>query len=278
MNPRFLAIETASTLLFVPASRPERFGKALASGADLVIIDLEDAVSPTEKESARQALLANWSSLPDRGRCLVRINPAQSDEHALDLALCARLDPLGIVLPKVENPGVVARLLRELPEAACLPMIESARGWQAVQSIASAPGVVRLIFGNLDFQADLGMQADSVESELIAVRLSLVAAARSAGIAAPIDGVTLATDDAPLLAAAALRARRLGFSGKLCIHPRQVDPVRTAFVPSALEIAWARGIIDASAKAEGAALQVDGQMIDRPVVLLAQAILTRAGS
>jgi citrate lyase subunit beta/citryl-CoA lyase len=277
MNALLTRIEAACTFLFVPALRTDRFEKALASGADLVIIDLEDAVPLAEKALARKALSDCWDQLSAASRCLIRVNGRTSVERAADLELCARLAPAGVMLPKVES----AQDLDDLPslpegQRCWVPLIESARGWLGVNAITHAPGVARLAFGNLDFQAELDLQADAFESELVSVRLSVVAASVAAGLAPPIDGVTRATDDDPLVYAAAHRARRLGFGAKLCIHPRQIDPVRRAFAPSEEELAWARRVEAADDQAKGAAFQLDGQMIDRPVVLLARRILARA--
>jgi citrate lyase subunit beta/citryl-CoA lyase len=157
-----------------------------------------------------------------------------------------------------------------------LPLVESALGFGQRLALAHADHVERLIFGHIDFQADLDMRCS--EDELLPFRVALVLASRLAGIAAPIDGVTTAIDDADLLQADALRARRLGFGGKLCIHPRQVAAVNRCFAPSEDEIAWARRVTAADAASGGAAVAVDGKMVDRPVVLRAQAILAEAGA
>ena len=258
----------ARSWLFVPGHRPERFDKALAAGADRVIIDLEDAVAPADKGAARDAV-SRWL---DASRPVVlRINAADSDEFEDDLRLCAQPGIEAIVLPKAERLDSLARVAEAAPRAALLPLVESARGFSAREALAGAPGVERLLFGSIDFQLDLGSQA--TEEELLPVRLGLVLACRLAGIAAPIDGVTPVIDDAGLLRQEAARARRLGFAGKLCIHPRQLAPVHEAFSPSEAELAWARRVVSAAAAAEGAAVKVDGQMVDRPVLLRAQALL-----
>ena len=155
-----------------------------------------------------------------------------------------------------------------------LPLVESALGFEQRLALAHARGVQRLVFGQIDFQADLGMRCS--EEELTSFRVALVLASRLAGIAPPIDGPTTAFEDEALLRADAQRARRLGFGGKLCIHPRQVAVVNASFAPSDDEVAWARRVIEADANAGGAAVAVDGRMVDRPVVLRAQAILADA--
>lgn len=272
-------IAEARSFLFVPASSPTRFSKALASGADAVIIDLEDAVPLSEKPAAREALRAFWPAVQadQRARLLVRINPAQSKFFAQDLALMQALKPAGIVLAKAERAQDLAAIASSMgSQVLLLPLVESATGFAAANELAAAPQVCRLAFGNIDFQADLGLACGPDEAELQPVRFGLVLASRLAGIAAPVDGVTLRTDDDELIAANTRRALRSGFAAKLCIHPKQIDPVHCAFAPSAQELDWARRVVEASASANGGAAQLDGKMIDRPVLLLAQRKLAMA--
>ena len=261
----------ARTYLFVPGTRPERFVKALAAGAHAVIIDLEDAVAPADKETARAAVAA---ALPLPQPVLVRVNAAGTPWFDNDLRLCRRAGIDGIVLPKAEDPAVVERIRAVVgPQAAIYPLIETAQGlWNAL-AIARAAGVTRLLFGSIDFQVDLGVADD----ELTHYRSQLVLISRLAELPAPVDGVTTAIDDAAALARDVARARALGFGGKLCIHPRQVGPVNAAFRPGADEIAWAQRVVAADAAAGGAAVAVDGRMVDRPVLLKARRILASAG-
>ena len=146
----------------------------------------------------------------------------------------------------------------------------------SLTTLAAAPGVHRLVFGSIDFQLDLGMR-DAHEEELLYFRSQIVLASRLAGLAAPIDGVSTAIDDAEALHTDVQRARRLGFGGKLCIHPKQVAGVHRGFAPSADELAWAQRVLAASAAAGGAAIAVDGKMVDKPVLLRAAAIVRDAG-
>lgn len=259
--------------LFVPGHRPERFDKALAAGADAVIVDLEDAVPPGEKDTARAALAA-WLS---PGKPVhVRVNAADTPWFEADLALCATPGVAGIVLPKAERTADLARCARDGKGVPVLPLVESAAGFAALRDLAQASGVQRLMFGSIDFQADLGMDTD--EADLLAFRLQLVMATRLAGIGSPVDGVTVAIDDAERLTADARRAARLGFGGKLCIHPKQVASVHRGFRPSDDELEWARRVLDAAQAAAGGAVAVDGKMVDRPVILKAQAMLDRAAT
>ncbi|MBA2960996.1 MULTISPECIES: HpcH/HpaI aldolase/citrate lyase family protein [Ramlibacter] len=257
--------------LFVPGDRPERFAKACASGAHAVIVDLEDAVAPEQKAAARAALAA-WLH-PDHP-VLVRINAADTAWFRDDCALAGRPGVAGVVLPKAERLEDI-EALRAAGAAAVLPLIETAVGYDRARELAGAAGVHRLVFGSIDFQLDLGITGE--DDALLAFRSGLVLASRLAGVAAPVDGVSTAIDDAAQLSADAARARRLGFGGKLCIHPRQLQAVHAAFSPSEADVRWAKRVLEAAGSAKGVAIAVDGKMVDRPVILRAQAILDEAG-
>lgn len=259
--------------LFVPADRPERYAKALASGADAVIVDLEDAVAAGAKDGARTALAA-WLDGGGSG-IAVRINDAASAAFDDDLRLVARAGVAAVVVPKAERTDDLARVRAAAPAVALLPLIETAAGIARAREIASAPGVQRLAFGSIDLQLDLGIEGDG--DELLAFRSELVLASRLAALDAPVDGVSTAIDDAAALDADTRRARRLGFGAKLCIHPRQIAAVHAAFAPGADEIAWAERVVAAAARAGGGAVAVDGKMVDRPVLLRAEALLARRG-
>lgn len=270
----------ARTFLFVPADRPERHARALAAGAGGVIVDLEDAVAPERKAAARAGLAASFAALPgaDRQRLLVRINargtPWHDDDRTAVAALVAQGLIAGVVLPKAERAGDLRRLAEAVgPEGLLVPLVESAAGLAAADELAAAPQVLRLAFGNLDFQADLGLACEADEAELVPVRLALLLASRRAGLPAPIDGVTPDWRDAQRLTADTARARRGGFGAKLCIHPDQVAPVHAALGPSADELAWARRVIDAIQSAGGGVVSLDGRMVDAPVVRLAERLL-----
>jgi citrate lyase subunit beta/citryl-CoA lyase len=257
----------ARSYLFVPGTRPERFAKALASGAHAVIADLEDAVAPAEKDRAR-ALVA--SALDPAQPMLVRINGAGTPWFDADVALLARPGIAGVVLPKAEDADVVAAVHRASNGVApVLPIVETAQGLWRARTVAEAPGVLRLVFGSLDFQVDLSLD----DEDLLAYRAQLVLASRVAGRIAPVDGVTTAIDDADRMRRDAQRSRALGFGGKLCIHPKQVEIVNAAFRPTAEQVAWAQRVIAADAASGGAAVAVDGKMVDRPVLLQAQGIV-----
>lgn len=274
--------------LFVPGHRPDRFDKACASGADVVILDLEDAVGADDKPRARDEIGA-WLQARAREkratpRIAVRVNGTQTPWFVADLAVCRRPGIDCVLLPKAEHVDAIADVARVLPSAAVVvPIVESALGVERGRALAAAPRVARLAFGTLDLRVDLGLLPDSErapdddEPELAPFRSQLVLASRLAGIEPPIDGVTAALDDAARVEADARRARRFGFGGKLCIHPRQVAAVHRAFDPSPAQVDWARRVLDAVRASGGSAVQVDGRMVDRPVILEAESILARAG-
>lgn len=269
-------MKLAQTYLFVPGHRPERIAKALASGADRVIIDLEDAVPPAEKASARQAVAAVLAGLPALDAVLLRINDASTAWYADDLAMAASHQVPCVMLPKCESPAQVAAVLNVLqaanPQARVLPLIESARGVLAAPAIAAAPGVERLAFGTLDYMAELDIEPGQA-LDFAAIQLALASCA--AGLPSAVAGVTPALDAAQV-EADMRHAKRLGLAAKMCIHPQQVAAVLAALRPAEADLAWARRVQAALAAAGGAAAQLDGQMIDRPVLLKAERLLARA--
>jgi citrate lyase subunit beta / citryl-CoA lyase len=283
-RPLRASMSLARSFLFVPANRPERYAKALASGADEVIVDLEDAIAPGDKAAARQALLQGFAGLDaaQRGRLLVRINAVATPWYADDLAAMACLVAQGLtalMLPKAESAAALAEVAAAVgPACALLPLIESVAGLDAVDALAACPQVLRLAFGHLDFQADAGLACGADESELVPVRLALVLASRRAVLAAPVDGISPGTQDVTQLTLDAARGRRGGFGAKLCIHPAQVALVNTAFSPSAAERDWARRVVAAFAAAGGGVFSLDGRMVDAPVLRLAQRTLALAAT
>lgn len=272
----------ARSFLFVPGNRPERFDKALASSADMVVIDLEDAVPHEEKAKARVAVAAWLAQASSRSlrRSAVRINPPSTAAGSRDFEWLASIAPRPgtVMVPKAESARDLARVRTVMPEAALVALIESAAGHAALNEIARAPGVVRLAFGHLDFMADTGIAAETDESELAPVRFALAMATRLGGLAPAIDGVTTDLDDETRLAHDTRRALAFGFGAKLCIHPRQVAAVHAALAPSAEQAEWARRVVDGDHAAAGAAFRMDGRMVDAPVVLLAKRMLARVSS
>ena len=258
--------------LFVPGNRPERFQKAAQSGADAIILDLEDAVPLTEKESAREHL-RSW--LANGGRGYVRVNAAGTAWHDDDVRALSRLSGLtGIVLPKADHPDVLNRIADNLHDCAVLvPLIESATGFGLLHQICAAPKVERVMFGTLDFQVDMQMRGTGIE--LLYFRSQLTLASRLHGIGSPVDGVTTTIDDVESIHRETTAARNLGFGGKLCIHPKQIAPVHEAFSYTTKELEWATRVMSAVAASGGAATTVDGKMVDAPVIQSAQHIIER---
>ena len=254
--------------LFVPGNRPERFDKALASAADTVIVDLEDAVPPDQKDAARRAVSA-W--LAAARPVVVRINAADTPWHRDDLAVCRQPGVSAVMVAKAERADALAALDLGVP---LLPLIESAAGIDQLRAIAAVPGVQRVAFGAIDFQLDLHMRASF--DELVFFRSQIVLASRLAGLAAPIDSPSVAIDDLAEVEREAQAARRLGFGAKLCIHPKQADAVNRSFSPTDAELAWARRVLALAESSGGAAVALDGRMIDKPVILRAQATLREA--
>jgi len=259
----------ARSYLFVPASRPDRFAKACASGADRVIVDLEDSVPPGDRAAARVHLAA-W--LSPAHPVLIRVNGAGTEWFPEDLVLCGNPAVAGVVLPKAERAEDIA----SIPHATVLPIVESARGFWNLAALAHAPCIQRLMFGSIDFQVDLGIHGEG--EELLYFRSQLVLVSRIAGLQPPVDGITTVFSSSEPVQSDALRARRLGFGGKLCIHPKQIATVNECFGPTQDEVAWACRVIEAAANSGGAAVAMDGEMIDRPVLARAEEILRRSVS
>lgn len=268
------------TWLYAPGDRPERFRSALASGADVVIVDLEDAVAPERKAAARdnvRALLVQATATP----VVVRINDARTRWAADDLAMLSRAPAVaGIRIPKVEGAGDVQRVCDALGGRA-LPLhcvIESARGLEAGFAIATAdPSVASVALGEADLRSDLGV---SDEDGLLWARSRIVVAARAARLPPPVMSVYPDVNDIDGLAASSRRGRALGFLGRAAIHPRQLPVIEAAFRPSEAEVRDARALLDAlaSARARHHAVAVlpDGRFVDRAMVEGAQRVIALA--
>ncbi|CDR13716.1 HpcH/HpaI aldolase/citrate lyase family protein [Streptomyces iranensis] len=261
-------IAIARSLLFVPGDRPDRFDKAAASGADLVIVDLEDAVAAPDKDRARDNA-ADW--LAHGNHAIVRINPPGTTWAETDLRMAAEHGS-PVMVPKAEDPVALAGLAaRVAGRCALVPLIETALGLEHAHAVCATPGVIRAAFGNIDLAAQLGVAPDD-HTALTFARSRLVLASAAAGIAPPVDGVTTAVRDAEALRTDTAHARRLGFTGKLCVHPAQPGLVAEGFAPSAEELRWARAVLDAG----DSVTTVDGQMVDKPVLERARRTLDRA--
>ena len=266
------------SLLFVPAVRPDRFPKALATGADAVCIDLEDGVAPDAKETARaQALALLAGRGPSAAEVSLRINDAKTALGRTDLAELVESGarPDALMLPKVAGAGEIravdAALARGGGALPLIVQIETAAGLLAAAGIAAAsPNVSAVFFGAIDLSADLGC---AVEWEaLLYARSRVVLAAAAAGVSA-LDSPFMDVPAVDALAGETRRVRRMGFTGKAAIHPTQVPVIQAAFAPTAAETAWARRIVAAYERQQGGVLLVDGQLIERPVVRSARRTL-----
>lgn len=261
---------TPYLMLFVPANRPARFTKAVDAGADAVIIDLEDAVSPTEKPAARVALRVALAEGQLLGQIFVRINPAGTPDHVLDIAALQGLPVQGLMLAKAEDPQDLARLQRDLaPPLGIIALIETAKGLVNARDLARRSS--RLAFGSIDYANTLGIvhQRDA----LLTARSELVLASALAGVPAPIDGVTTTIAAPEVISSDAAYAHALGFGGKLLIHPVQIKPALTGWIPDAQAVSTARNLL---AKSGGDAAVVDGQMVDLPVIVAAESLVAQA--
>lgn len=259
---------TPLTLLYVPADRPDRVAKALASSADAVLVDLEDAVAPSRKGEAREnagLALAAGVSRPVQ----VRINRRSTPWHAEDVALLGVLpSSVGARVPKVESIAEVQELADALPGRALHLLVESALGVERAFELATAsPQVASIGLGEADLRSDLRVDD---EDGLLWARSRVVVAARAAGLAAPVMSAYTNVRDLDGLAASCRAGRRLGFSGRTAIHPGQLDVIRAAFLPSAEEVVAAREVLSRVAGAAdagvGAVALADGTFLDVAMV------------
>lgn len=257
--------------LFCPADRPDRYAKAAAM-ADVVILDLEDAVAPADKVAARAALAAHPL---DPVTTVVRVNAVGTEDHALDLQALAATDYTGVMVPKCET----ADQLRSLAPRRTVALIETPLGALQLAELASAENVIGLMWGSEDLMAALGGKssryADGRYRDVArSVRSSTLLTAKARGLFA-LDSVYLDVNDGAGLQREADDAVASGFDGKVAIHPRQVDIIRTAFAPTPAEVEWARTVLEQAATERGVFL-VGGQMVDAPVLRRANDILIRA--
>lgn len=275
------------TLLFAPGDNPHRMARAVATEADAIVLDLEDAVTRESKTAARRHV----RELLSESRCervYVRVNAVGSDDYRSDLEALGPVisSAAGLVVPKVESATQLDELdadLRALesssphPALRVIAILESAAGILAAQSIAHGPRVQRLVFGTLDLAAELGVTPTITGEEYLHARSHLVLVSRAAGLAGPLDGPHTRVDDPGEVEASARHARSLGFGGKVIIHPAQIAPVHAAFAPSEADLIHARAVVDAYRQAQvdgrGAVRLPDGTFIDRPVVVRAAELL-----
>ena len=270
-------LSSARSFLFVPANRPERFTKALASGADAVVLDLEDSVPLASKAEARAAIRQSWPLLQQAGcSVVIRINSTDTEWGQQDLDELQGLTGLaGIMVPKCESAQTLQRVTQAFAGVSSLPIIESAAGYLSLSEIAHAPQVCRLVVGHIDFLADTGMVCSQDQHELDSLRFQVAMCTRQAGLAPAVDGVTVSIDDEAQIRTDTERSLHFGFGAKLCIHPKQVRVVHTTLAPQTPQIEWAQRVLAAMKESKGSAVQLDGKMVDLPVVLQAERMLAR---
>jgi citrate lyase subunit beta / citryl-CoA lyase len=262
-------MESPRSWLFAPGHDERILGKVFDAGADMVLLDLEDAVPPELKDRARGLVAEAAANRP----CWVRVNKPRSDLCERDLEAVAGV-AVGLRLPKVESASDVAWVAERAPAALLDCSIESARGVLAAFEIASSAACNSLAYGGVDLALDL--HASSGELESLFARSFMVLASRAAGKPPPSDGVHTLINDDEGLKKEAIAARQLGFFGKSAIHPRQVPIINAAFTPTAEEIVWAEGVLAAFELAGGAATKLqDGEFVDIAVAERARHILGR---
>jgi len=263
---------SARSFLFVPGDRPERFGKAAASGADVVVLDLEDAVTEENKPAALRAILT-WLDAGHRG--VVRVNALAMLTGASEIAAVSSR-AAAFMLPKVGSAEDVSRAAAHATTAVpILALVETPAGVLAADEIARQPDVARLVLGTVDLAADLRVEHDTTRL-FDHARSQLAFASAAAGLPPPVDGITLSTTDHDRLQSDLRQSVTFGHGAKLCIHPGQVNAVNEAFKPSSEQVAWAREVV-AALNGRGVAT-VRGAMVDAPVLARAQRILQLASS
>jgi citrate lyase subunit beta / citryl-CoA lyase len=286
-------VQSLRSMLFTPGNRPDLIEKAIRSGADAVIVDLEDAVPLDSKVAARDAL----GDLPDADVPLyVRVNGAETDLLWGDVVAAGRADIAGVVVPKAEDPDLLRRVSgaltaleldggREPGSIEIVPLIESAKGVRDADDLLSCDDrVTSVLFGSGeqgDLVADLGCEWTPDGTGLLYARSQVLLAARAAGIAQPMDAVFMDFRNNAALRTECELARRVGYVGKVAIHPGQIEVIHDVFTPSAEEVARQRKILEAfeAAVAEGSAsISVDGRMVDYAVARVARGVLERAAA
>ena len=275
------------SLLFAPGNHARRVAKALALDADAVILDLEDACPIAEKKATR-ALVVAACQRARNGSGYVRVNAASTEFGYGDIVAVVVQGVDGIVLPKVESADeiravdwVICNLEQERGLAArqfdVIPIIETGKGMANVRAIAAAaPRIKRIAFGAGDLTLDMNIEWSRGEAELLPYRSECVLASRAAGIEAPLDTVWVDLADVEGLRSSTRHVKRLGFQGKMCIHPDQVPEVNAIFSPSAAEVEWSRKVVRAFEAAEAAgsaSIQLEGKFIDYPIVYRARRVL-----
>lgn len=275
------------SILFVPANDLRKTEKALQSGADAVTLDLEDAVTYSQKEAARQCLETSLKKKAGK-TVFIRINPVDSPYILKDLQSVAGLDIDAIMLAKTAGPEDIKKVdwllgllegQQNIPTGSVklIPFIESCLGiLKALEIAAASPRIAALALGGVDLSQELGISYPAKSAGLLQARSALILASRAAELEAPLDTVYPALKDGEGLKREAEIARDLGFQGKLAVHPAQVDIINTAFSPTPEELEYARRVVEAftaSEAAGSAVIQLDGKMIEYPIYNRAKKLL-----
>ncbi len=266
---------TLRSLLFVPGSRPERFVKALAAGADMICIDLEDAVLPSDKESARKAVAEFILSSNSIEKICVRVNPVDSPIGWADLEALAEACPAAIMIAKCSCPTDVKTVEQLVNKhVSIIPLIESIQGLDNICGITTASDSVKsIMFGGADMSAEL--RCDFSYEPLLFVRSQLALAAARANIDL-IDVPYVNIKDEQGLIDETEKVKALGFNAKAAIHPCQINGIHQAFSPTEEQISYAKAVLDAVDNPDAGAVVVQGRMVDRPIILASQRIMALA--
>ena len=275
------SLADTKTWLFVPATRIDRVEKAFASGADAVIVDLEDAVAQVDKAQARAALKDYYAAQHEAKSyrpIWLRINKADSAEFAKDLALCQQLPELaGVLLAKAEQASDIEKVYQQtvLPVIA---VIESAMGLYRIDEMAKASGLLAFSYGFLDLCNDLQVQVGTASADIIAnqIRYQLILTSKVHQLLAPIDSVYADFNDSKGLHKRVQLWSQMGMSGMLCIHPKQVDIVKQALQPTDSELEFAQRVIEEYERSGQAVFKIEGNMVDAPVIERSYQLLSLA--
>ena len=275
-NHKINIISQNKTWLFVPATRIDRVAKAFASGADAVIVDLEDAVAPEDKADARKAL-QQYHDSANYQPIWLRINRAGSEAFIKDIALCQQMPNLvGVILAKCETPSDIEQAYQGsgLP---IIALIESAIGLYHIDAMAKVSGLVGFSYGFLDLCNDLRVQVGTPAADITAnqIRYQLVLTSKVHKLAAPIDTVYPDFNDEIGLSARVQLWSQMGMSGMLCIHPKQVAVVQQALRPTESELSFAQRVVEAYERSGQAVFEIDGQMVDAPVIERSRQLLAK---
>ena len=277
VSATIIKVANTKSWLFVPATRIDRVAKAFASGADAVIIYLEDTVALVDKAQARLAIEDYYNS-PAYQPLWLRINQATSSEFANDVALCQRLPNLtGIILAKAEQAADIEHLYQHTG-LAVVALIETAVGLYQVDAMAKALGLVAFSYGFLDLCNDLRVQVGTAAADIVAnqLRYQLLVSSRANQLSAPIDSIYADFKDEAGLKDRVTLWSQMGMSGMLCIHPKQVAIVQQALQPTEQQLDFAKKVIAEFERSGQAVFKIDGNMVDAPVVQRCRQLLQSA--